>query len=137
MDQEEVVRVRRREAIAACNELGVPELDYVAGFWKRTFAFLIDVLPIIMLIAGSFYLFSDFRETVDTYLADPKNIYTRNLFLSERNYLRNLTKMVSIVPAFIGCLACIFNVERRDWHDRLAKTLVINQKFKSIYSEDN
>jgi uncharacterized RDD family membrane protein YckC len=153
------------------------KLDSATGFWKRTLAFLIDVIPITIVVSGSFYLFSEFKETVHAYLTDPQNLENKKQFIEERNsirnlsgvvylvyaaimesskfqatvgkfllkahvtdregkrlsfqraLLRNLIKMVSIVPAFIGCLACIFNDERRAWHDRVISTLVVNRRF--------
>lgn len=42
-----------------------------------------------------------------------------------RAFTRNISKMLSIVPAFVGCLAAFWNDQRQTWHDRLAKTLVL------------
>ena len=42
-----------------------------------------------------------------------------------RAILREGTKMISIIPAFIGCLAALFDSKRRSWHDKAAKTIVV------------
>jgi len=42
-----------------------------------------------------------------------------------RALTRNVTKMVSILPAFIGCLAMLWSKTRQAWHDRVAQTYVI------------
>lgn len=41
--------------------------------------------------------------------------------------MREGTKMVSIIPAFVGCVAALFDPLRRSWHDKIAKTLVVKR----------
>jgi len=41
--------------------------------------------------------------------------------------LREGSKMLSIIPAFVGCVASLFDPLRRSWHDRIAKTLVVKR----------
>jgi uncharacterized RDD family membrane protein YckC len=38
---------------------------------------------------------------------------------------RNLSKVFSILPAFIGCLAVLWSKTRQGWHDKIAKTYVV------------
>jgi uncharacterized RDD family membrane protein YckC len=37
---------------------------------------------------------------------------------------RNLSKMLSFLPAFIGCIAAFWSTTKQTWHDRVAKTYV-------------
>ena len=42
--------------------------------------------------------------------------------------LREGSKMLSIIPAFVGCVASLFDPLRRSWHDKIAKTLVVKRE---------
>ena len=39
--------------------------------------------------------------------------------------LRNISKILSIVPLFIGCLWAAFSKKHQAWHDKIAKTYVV------------
>jgi uncharacterized RDD family membrane protein YckC len=39
--------------------------------------------------------------------------------------IRNISKIISIVPLFIGCLWIAFSKKRQAWHDKIAKTYVV------------
>jgi uncharacterized RDD family membrane protein YckC len=62
-----------------------------AGFWRRFFAYWIDVLPILLAVGGVFYLFFGFDETIRRYLhRGPGDLQARFDFLLQRNRIRNL-----------------------------------------------
>ena len=39
--------------------------------------------------------------------------------------LRNISKILSILPLFIGCLWAAFSKKHQAWHDKIAKTYVV------------
>ena len=145
-----------------------------ASFGQRTAAFLIDVIPITVLVATVFYVFLGFDETLNRYLEQGRqNAGVRAQFLAERNTIRevaglayvvyasimqstswqatvgkrligirvidknhrtmsflrslarSMTLLLSIVPAFIGCIAMLFSKTGRTWHDRAVNTDVV------------
>ena len=52
-------------------------------------AYLIDVLPITLLVFGVFYLFLGFDETLDKYLNRGTDIEPRIKFMEQRNWIRD------------------------------------------------
>ena len=71
-----------------------------AGFWRRFAAYLLDVLPITLVVAAIFYSFLGFDRTIARYLhGGPRDHPARAAFLRERNQIRNLSLVVYIVYA--------------------------------------
>ncbi|MCE5263232.1 MAG: RDD family protein [Deltaproteobacteria bacterium] len=62
-----------------------------AGFWRRFAAYWIDAFPIFLVTGLVFYFFLGFDETVRAYWHGPKDIESRELFLAERNHIRDLS----------------------------------------------
>jgi uncharacterized RDD family membrane protein YckC len=50
--------------------------------------------------------------------------------------IRNISKIISIVPLFIGFLWVAFSKERQAWHDKIAKTYVIQINDSTINARD-
>ena len=145
-----------------------------ASFWQRLGAFLVDVLPITLLIALLSYQFLGFDTTLHHYLETGRSdTEAYKAFLKDRNrvrliatlvYLvyawlmhaspwqatvgkklfgirvvderggrirlrdslrRSVSMLLSILPAFIGCLAMLWSETNQAWHDKIAGTYVI------------
>lgn len=140
---------------------------------KRFAAYLIDIIPLVLIVYGLFYIYSDFELIQDQYLQDKSDYDARAAFLKKRNYIRyislllwvtfsifmdastwqgtwgkklfnikvvdedgerlslshsvkrNLAKVVSIVPVFIGFIWVFFDSKNRGLHDKIANTRVI------------
>ena len=72
-----------------------------SGFWRRFAAYLIDILPITLLVFGAFYIFFGFDEVMrlrNQYPGDPQ---VRAHFLSWRNHIRDMSFLIWIVYATI------------------------------------
>lgn len=65
----------------------------VAGFFRRFLAFLIDIIPIVIITAFVAYLVG-FKDVLDMYLRDINNIEYRAVFLSWRNFIRDISFLV-------------------------------------------
>lgn len=146
------------------------------ALWKRAIAYLVDVMPITLLLAGAAYFLLGFDEVWARYIADRHNPAVRADFLLKRNlirdsslvlwvvygtlleasglqatlgkwlvgaavatengnrmglrqsFVRNATKIISMLPLFVGCVWAAFNSQRQAWHDRFAKTRVVTRK---------
>lgn len=61
-----------------------------ARFGRRLLAFLIDIIPITMLVGALFALFGDFDQTLKEYLSHPHDMQQRAQFLLDRNHIRDL-----------------------------------------------
>ncbi|MBT9311010.1 RDD family protein [Leptothoe kymatousa] len=68
-----------------------------AGLGARLLAYLIDILPIILVTSAVFYLFLGFDETIQQYLNARDDINTRIAFLRQRNQIRDFSFLVYIV----------------------------------------
>jgi uncharacterized RDD family membrane protein YckC len=44
-----------------------------------------------------------------------------------QSLLRNISKILSILPLFIGCLWAAFSKNHQAWHDKIAKTYVVQR----------
>jgi uncharacterized RDD family membrane protein YckC len=68
-----------------------------AGFWRRAAAYLLDVLPIVLVIAAGFYVFLGFDETWRAYRAEPRDFQARLRFLDQRNQIRDSAFVVWLI----------------------------------------
>ncbi len=68
-----------------------------AGFALRFLAYLIDVLPITLVVAMLYIFFMGMGDTLKRYASDPRNIEARIAFLRQRNQVRDLSLLVNIV----------------------------------------
>lgn len=64
---------------------------------KRFGAYLIDAIPIGLLVFGVFYLFFDFDETMSEYFSRGSQLEPRIKFLKERNWIREISFLVWII----------------------------------------
>jgi uncharacterized RDD family membrane protein YckC len=65
-----------------------------AGFRRRTSAYSIDVIPIVLITGSMFYVFLGFDQTWAAYRAEPRNLEVRAQFLVERNWIRDSAFLV-------------------------------------------
>jgi uncharacterized RDD family membrane protein YckC len=83
-------------------------------------------------VSGFVYLFyaavleaSSMRGTLGKRIVGIQVVDVAGRRISFRRALgRNLSKMLSFLPAFIGCIAAFWSKTRQTWHDRLAMTYV-------------
>lgn len=68
---------------------------------RRLLAYLIDIIPIIMLVFGFFYFFLDFDVVWHAYINDYRNGPARDTFLLWRNDMRFVSLMVWVVYGMI------------------------------------
>jgi uncharacterized RDD family membrane protein YckC len=74
------------------------ELQVRANFGRRLAGYLIDVVPITLLIAAVFYLFLGFDETPQRYLRRAADDFDARIeFISQRNQIRDLSFVVYIL----------------------------------------
>lgn len=145
----------------------------VAPRRKRFYAYLIDIIPITIIVS---ILFSNFGEAASNYFSNTGNIQTRIEFLMERNkvriisfliwviyciimdassfygsfgkylvgikvideygerltiqrsFIRNSTKIISQAVLSLGFVWILFDKKRQGWHDKIAKTLVVEDE---------
>jgi len=63
-------------------------------------AYLLDVIPIVLIIAGLFYTFLGFDETLNRYFEKGiRDIEARKAFLQQRNTIRNLSLIAYLLYA--------------------------------------
>lgn len=72
-----------------------------AGFWPRLLAYLIDVIPIVLIVYGVFYFFLGFDETLNLYHENPNNFENRLHYLFDRSSIRDIS-------FFIWIFYCVF-----------------------------
>ncbi|OAZ03756.1 RDD family protein [Flavobacterium succinicans] len=68
---------------------------------KRFGAYLIDIIPIILMVFFIFYLFLDFDKTLTNYLNRGSEIEPRIQFLKERNWIRETSFIIWILYCII------------------------------------
>lgn len=59
------------------------------GFWKRTVAYLIDIIPIMLLVSIIFYFYFGFDEAIRAYFANKDDLTARIHFLRLRSLIRD------------------------------------------------
>ena len=70
------------------------EKEFLATHSKRILAYLIDIIPIVLLVVGVGYLFFGFDVTFSNYLHRGDNVLPREVFIKERNWMRELCLMI-------------------------------------------
>jgi len=70
---------------------------HLADSGKRFFAYLIDILPITLIVFGTFYLFFDFDTTLQKYFNRGEDLQPRIDFLAQSNLIRNIVTGVWII----------------------------------------
>ena len=79
-------------------------MQYV-GFWKRLLAYIIDILPITLLVFAFYFFFLDFDQMLRIYLNEPGHPFARTEFLVQRNQIRDIAGMVWLIYGFVmDCL---------------------------------
>jgi len=68
-----------------------------ASLRRRLAAYLLDAIPITVLVLTVFLLFFDFGETLSRYTSDPHNLETRARFLIQRNTIRDLSFLIWVI----------------------------------------
>jgi uncharacterized RDD family membrane protein YckC len=73
---------------------------HYAGFWRRLAAYLLDVVIIVLVVAGVFSVFFGFDETLRLYLED-RSPTNRLRFLAERNQIRDVSFLVWLIYSMV------------------------------------
>ena len=68
-----------------------------AGLGARAIAYLIDILPITLVMVAIFYLFFGFDQTAQQYFNSRDDINARIHFLQQRNQIRDLSFLLYII----------------------------------------
>ncbi|RNL51234.1 RDD family protein [Pedobacter jejuensis] len=103
----------------------------IEGKDQRMMAFLIPfpAIFLIKLIYGSFAESSKRQATIGKRLV---NIKVTDLegsrILLGRSFIRNFSKIISVIPAFFGYFYSFLNKKNQCWHDIAADTLVIKER---------
>lgn len=75
-----------------------------AGFWKRLLAYVIDMVPIFLVVFCIAYFFLGFDQTLHNYLSGDRSHEARAYFLSERNKVRDSALLLWIFYGlFMDC----------------------------------
>jgi len=73
----------------------------LASRGKRVVAYLIDMLPIVLIVASVFHAFFGFDRTLETYLSNTGDIEARANFLRERNIIRDGSFLIWIIYCMV------------------------------------
>lgn len=68
---------------------------------KRLAAYLIDMIPIILIVFGFFYLFLGFDATLNEYFNRGTELEPRVKFLKERNWIREISFIVWVIYCIV------------------------------------
>ncbi len=72
-----------------------------AGFWRRSLAYMFDILPVTLVMAVLFYFYFGFDEIVQARLQDKGDIEARKSFLQMRNWIRDLSFLIWLGYCFV------------------------------------
>ncbi|NOU37041.1 MAG: RDD family protein [Kiritimatiellaceae bacterium] len=145
-----------------------------SGFWKRVVAYLIDIIPITLLVIGIFYFYFGFDDAIRAYFANKDDLDAKLRFYRFKGLVRDMSffcwlgyclfmessplqgtlgkyflgmrvvdskgetlsftkalvrtlmKVISYVVLGAGFLWIAFTKQKQGWHDKVAKTFVIN-----------
>lgn len=67
---------------------------HLADRGKRFAAYLFDIIPIVIIVFITFYIFFGFDETLDRYFNRGDDIEPRIYFLHQRNWIRDISFLV-------------------------------------------
>jgi uncharacterized RDD family membrane protein YckC len=70
---------------------------YLASHGKRIAAYLLDILPILLIVFAIFYVFFGFDVTLQYYLENKGDLAARIQFLGERNMIRDISILVWVI----------------------------------------
>ena len=104
---------------------------FVDGKDQRIMAFLVPLPSIFMikLIYGSFAEASKRQATIGKRLVNIKVTDLEGTRVSiGRSLIRNLSKILSVIPVFFGYFYSFLNKRNQCWHDVAADTLVIKDR---------
>ncbi len=68
-----------------------------AGFWRRVLAYMIDIVPITLLLVLVSYLFFGFGERLESYWKYPRDLEVRIQFYELRNRIRTAIFVVWLI----------------------------------------
>lgn len=73
----------------------------LASRGNRFLAYLLDIVPIIVLVAAFFYFFLGFDQVWQEYWKDTQNPIARGPFLEKRNWIRNISFLAWIAYCIV------------------------------------
>lgn len=91
------------------------DLPYASNS-SRFLAYLIDVLPITLIAFLIYYFFFGFDEVFESYLENKEDVKIREIFLKERNQIRNLSLVIWVVYGVV--------MDCTNWQGTLGKKLM-------------
>ncbi|MDN3205265.1 RDD family protein [Algoriphagus sediminis] len=74
---------------------------FLADRTPRFIAYLIDIIPIILLVSAFFYFFLGFDEVLSRYLSRGNDVQPRIEFISDRNLIRNISFLIWVVYCIV------------------------------------
>ena len=99
------------------------EKEFLATHSKRILAYLIDIIPIVLLVVGVGYLFFGFGVTFSNYLHRGDNIMPREVFIKERNWMRELSFMIWVAY----CAIMEASEKQGTWGKQLMQIKVVTE----------
>jgi len=72
-----------------------------SGLRKRALAFIIDMIPISLLVFGVSYFFLGFDEVLATFLNSGNDLESQRIFYAERNTVRDSALVLWLLYGFI------------------------------------
>lgn len=90
--------------------------ENLAANGKRFVAYVIDIIPIALIIFGVYYFFFDFDITLTEYLNRGADYQPRIKFLKDRNMIRDIS-------FFVWVIYCIV-MESSEWQGTFGKSVM-------------
>ena len=76
------------------------------GFWRRVLTYIIDIIPIVIVIGAIFYFLYGFDNIIKARFSQPNDIDSRAEFLRIRNHIRDISFAVWVLYSiFFECSA--------------------------------
>ncbi len=87
-----------------------------SGFWKRVVAYLIDIIPLTLLVIVVFYFYFGLDDVIRTYFANKDDVDAKFRFYSFKGLIRNMS--------FFCWLICCLVMESSPLQGTLGKYLL-------------
>ena len=105
------------------------EKEVLATNQKRILAYLIDMIPIVLLVVGVAYLFFGFDVIFSNYLHRGDNVMPREAFIKQRNWLRELSFMIWVAY----CAVMEASEKQGTWGKQLMQIKVVTASGNRLF----
>ena len=105
------------------------EKEVLATNQKRILAYLIDMIPIVLLVFGVAYLFFGFDVIFSNYLHRGDNVMPREAFIKQRNWLRELSFMIWVAY----CAVMEASEKQGTWGKQLMQIKVVTASGNRLF----